>query len=301
MIGVKDPSGQMKVISGGSVVTQNDINETVDFHNESIDAHDDIRTEILDEVNIRTQAIIELSNTIDSLDIEMEAADTALENKIIQAESDLQQQIDGIEELLPNQASFTNQLADKNFVNSSISNMASNYVTPNAAGDEQFASLDALRAGIWYHGGAPYSPSQNDYAIFINTDNSIWRASFNGNLWSPTYKINDSPFTAAQLATINSGITSELVQKILNNESSISLLQTALNLTARINIANTFSELQTFALLDVNGLANFNNVNFRAIVNFMSNITQNNNIKWTIPSGNNLTFEGDIRVPTINL
>jgi hypothetical protein len=123
-----------------------------------------------------------------------------------------------IKNVIPTQTNPSNQLADKDFVNSSISNMAARYMTPDAAGLEQWESIDALRtgggAGLWYNGGQPANPGQNDYAIFINTDNSIWRASFNGNLWTPTYKINDTPFTAAQLAALNSNITNELVQKI---------------------------------------------------------------------------------------
>ncbi|MCL2174974.1 MAG: hypothetical protein FWB73_02905 [Treponema sp.] len=124
---------------------------------------------------------------------------------------------------IPNQASVNNQLADKNFVNSSISNMAANYVTPDAAGEQQWANLDALRAGPWFHGGTPYAPTQNDYAIFINDDNSVWRATFDGNLWSPTYKVNDTPFTAAQLSALNSQITAALVQKLLNPDTTPTL------------------------------------------------------------------------------
>jgi len=120
---------------------------------------------------------------------------------------------------IPNHASANNQLADKNFVNSSISNMAANYVTPDAAGEQQWTNLETLRAGPWFHGGTPYSPTQNDYAIFINDDNSVWRATFDGNLWSPTYKVNDTPFTAAQLAALNSQITASLVLKLLNPDS----------------------------------------------------------------------------------
>jgi len=121
-----------------------------------------------------------------------------------------------IENKIPSQASAANQLADKDFVNSSISNLAANYVTPDAAGEQQWASLNALRNGPWYHRGILYTPTQNDYAIFINTDSSVWRAAFNSQLWSPTYKVNDSPFTASQLAALNSQITAALVQKLNN-------------------------------------------------------------------------------------
>jgi len=152
----------------------------------------------------------EINALRDQLRAEMETADTGLEDNINE-----------IKELIPNQSNHANQLADKDFVNSSISNMASNYVTPNVAGDEQFISLDALRIGPWFHGGVPYSPTQNDYAIYINNDGFIWRAAFNGQLWSPTYKINDTPFTSNQLAAINSNITQALVDKITAPDSEL--------------------------------------------------------------------------------
>jgi hypothetical protein len=123
--------------------------------------------------------------------------------------------------IVPNQASSTNQLADKDFVNSSISNMAARYMTPDSLGEEQWPSLTALRAGPWYNGGTPKEPSQSDYAIYVESDNSVWRAAYNGDLWSPTYKINDKPFTAAQLAALNSSITAQLVMNFSNHLSNI--------------------------------------------------------------------------------
>ena len=66
---------------------------------------------------------------------------------------------------------------------------AGNFVTPDPSGEEQWPSLDALRTGPWYHGGAPYAPSKNDYAIFVKEDSTAWRAVFDGDLWSPTFQV----------------------------------------------------------------------------------------------------------------
>jgi len=121
---------------------------------------------------------------------------------------------------IPIQASSANQLADKDFVNSTVSNLAAWFITPNAAGDAQWASLAALRAGPWYSGGAAKQPTQNDYAIYIDTDSSVWRASFSSGLWSPQYKVNDTPFTAAQVAAINSNITPALVSKLASPDAA---------------------------------------------------------------------------------
>jgi hypothetical protein len=120
-----------------------------------------------------------------------------------------------IKALIPTQASPENQLADKNFVNSSIQNMAARYVTANEYGNTQFNSLAALNTGPWFYRGIEYQPTVHDYAIFINTDNSVWRAGFDGVQWNAQYRINDTPFTAAQLAALNSGINNSLVQKLI--------------------------------------------------------------------------------------
>ena len=136
------------------------------------------------------------------------------------AVSALQTAVDLIKGLIPNQASFENLLADRNFVNSTLANSAAWFLTPDSLGAEQWSSLEALRTGPWYSGGMPKQPMQNDYAIFINQNpelgpiNSVWRASFSGELWSPQYKVNDTPFTAAQLAAINSDITAALVDTL---------------------------------------------------------------------------------------
>lgn len=125
--------------------------------------------------------------------------------------------IDVIDKLIPSAASETNKLADKDFVNSSIANNASNYVTSTPSGDSQFASLAALQAGPWYLRGESYIPTKNDYAIYTNTDNSVWRAVYDGQFWVAAYKVNDTPFTSVQIEAINSGVTANLLASIAND------------------------------------------------------------------------------------
>jgi len=150
---------------------------------------------------------------------------TAEGHSRLQADAALQTLIDLIMGLIPNQADVSNLLADKNFVNSTVSNLAAWFLTPDSLGTHQWPSLDALRTGPWYSGGTPKQPTQNDYAIFINQDeelgsvNSVWRALFSNELWSPQYKVNDTPFTAAQLSAINSNITQALVNKLSNPDT----------------------------------------------------------------------------------
>jgi hypothetical protein len=136
--------------------------------------------------------------------------------------------VDAIKGVMPTQATHENQLATQDFVNSSISNMAARHVTQTAAGDTQWTSLSDLRTGPWYHRGQPYTPTINDYAIFTNTDGSTWRASFDGVQWNAEWKVNDTPFTAAQLAALNSNITQGLTDKLVALPYNAAL-QTALN------------------------------------------------------------------------
>ena len=113
--------------------------------------------------------------------------------------------VDTIESYIPSQASCTNQLADKEFVNSSIE-------TNTATFRGTFNSVADLEA---YTG----PKDNNDYA-FVVTFNSATssyqydRYKYNGTSWVFEYTINTTGFTAEQLAALNSGITCTLVAKI---------------------------------------------------------------------------------------
>ena len=111
--------------------------------------------------------------------------------------------IDAIEAKIPSAASASNQLADKNFVNSSIA-------TNTATFKGTYNSLAELQAVT----GA----TNNDYGFVIEYDqqgNEYYdRYKYNGTAWIFEYKIESTPFTAAQWAAIQSGITSGDVAKL---------------------------------------------------------------------------------------
>lgn len=117
----------------------------------------------------------------------------------------IQSCVTAIEEKIPSQASSSNQLADKEFVNSSI--------TTNTA---NFRGTYACVAELPTTGN-----TNNDYAFVcsLNTttgnyiyDRYKWVAS--DSCWVCEYELNTTGFTAEQLASINSGITDTLVAKI---------------------------------------------------------------------------------------
>lgn len=122
--------------------------------------------------------------------------------------------VSAIESKIPSTASPTNLLADRDFVNSSINNLAAFYLTSNAAGDA-FATKEALVAGPYYFQGEIRSATLNDYAIVIadeTKNNASTRYMYDGEQWDFQYIINDTPFTQDQVNAINSTVTQEKVE-----------------------------------------------------------------------------------------
>lgn len=125
-------------------------------------------------------------------------------------------QIDAINEKIPAQASAENQLADKNFVNSTVATNTANYIG-------NFDSVDALNA---YSG----TLTNNDYAYVVITDsvgNVVYnRYKYNGDegAWKFEYKLNNTGFTAEQMAAINSGVTATAVAQIATNKNNVATL-----------------------------------------------------------------------------
>lgn len=159
--------------------------------------------------------------------------------------------ISDVEGKIPTQASAENQLADKNFVNSSINAVAAYYITSDVSGDP-FATVADLDAGPYFSQGSLREPTRNDYALVTadeNHDGKTSRYLYDGSQWVWQYDLNNTTFTAAQVAAINSGVTSAKVAQIDTNASNITALQTAsannytkTNLTAGTNISITPSQ-----------------------------------------------------------
>lgn len=126
----------------------------------------------------------------------------ALEEKADEEDlSALDQIVQLIRQLIPNQATESNQLADKDFVNSSIA-------TSTATFKGTYNSVQELPTeGV----------DDNDYANVIVTDaqgnTSYDRYTWNGT-WTFNFRINTTSFTAAQKAALDSGITSTILQTI---------------------------------------------------------------------------------------
>jgi hypothetical protein len=127
-------------------------------------------------------------------------------------------QISGIEGKIPAQADAENQLADKEFVNSTVSSLAANFVAADAQ-NSNFATKAALTgAETYYHAGETYQPTGKDYAVVLQDETQGGAQTRYVNVsgtetpsWQLQYVINDAPFTAEQNAALGSGITAEKV------------------------------------------------------------------------------------------
>lgn len=117
---------------------------------------------------------------------------------------------------IPSQASTTNQLADKNFVNSSVATNTANFIgTFNSVAD-----LEAYTGTV----------TNNDYAFVIDIDsvgNTIYNrykytTATTPASWQFEYALNNSSFTSDQWAAINSGATTTNIGQIATNTTTIS-------------------------------------------------------------------------------
>jgi hypothetical protein len=135
--------------------------------------------------------------------------------------------------LVPVQASALNQLADKAFVNSTLNSLSAFHVVYDAQNNPFPTKAALLGATTCYYGGQPYTPSNNDYATVLADEayaGAQTRYVYDGASWAFQFKINDTPFTASQLAAINSGVTAAAISAMQSN--ILALQQSALSYTA---------------------------------------------------------------------
>lgn len=137
--------------------------------------------------------------------------------------------VKAIEDKIPSTASSTNQLADKEFVNSSISTSTATFRGTSATGLTEAQFLE------WANG---LTKDDNDY-VFWNTADAAGtpqfkRYKYNGTAWAYEYTLNNSSFTAEQWTTIQSGMTSSDKSKLNGIEEG-----------AQKHIAPTASEVKT--------------------------------------------------------
>lgn len=190
-----------------------------------------------------------------------------------------------VSDLIPAQASSSNQLADKDFVNSSITTATATYqgsynlvsdlsLTTQASHGQIEQALNTAATGA----------DKNDYSfVQIPTSDStpteiasVERYKYNGTTWSYEYAINNSGFTAAQWAAVNSNITSGLVTQ-LNAFSNNP--QTSISKLFGMDASGNFQNISTSDLQSVLG------VGFK-VTRMYSGSAQTLNSKIPVSTGN---------------
>lgn len=159
--------------------------------------------------------------------------------------------VETIKNIIPNTASETNELADKNFVNSTVGTNTANYIYKTESGGEKvpFSSVAELEA---YAG----TVTNNDYAFVSGIDENgnayydRYKAYVNDGVvtWAKEYRLNNSSFTAEQWAAIQSGITAEKVAQFEGAVSPVDVVQSGNMSAVTSNAVN-------------NALASYNHVN----------------------------------------
>lgn len=166
----------------------------------------------------------DLANEINRSTSKDDEIDETLQNEMntrVEEHAEIQNDIDKINAKIPIQASSTNQLADKDFVNSTINSSVATF-------RGNFATKAALDA--WQLAN-PSVAKNNDYC-YVEQDetrnNESWRYIYvveNGvGSWQAQFKVNDTPFTAEQLAAINSGATAQIINSISSKLTASDIL-----------------------------------------------------------------------------
>lgn len=120
----------------------------------------------------------------------------------------LEQDVHDIEDLVPTQATPTNQLADKGFVNSSIATSTATFRgTYSSLAELEAVTADANDYGFVESVDAYGNTLYSKYKYTVATEPASWVFE---------YTLNNSSFTAEQWAAINSGVTSSTVTKVNN-------------------------------------------------------------------------------------
>lgn len=154
---------------------------------------------------------------------------------------------------IPSAATPSNQLADKDFVNSSIATNTANFIGT-------FNSVAELEA---YSG----TVTNNDYAFVIVTDSAgntaydkyKYTTATTPASWQFEYELNNSSFTAAQWAAINSGANTTNIGQITTNQNAIGTLS-SLNTTVKTDLVSAVNEVEGVASTALQPLDNISSL-----------------------------------------
>lgn len=173
----------------------------------------ELESSLTAEISRATAAESSLQSKIDDEKTSRETADASLSQRI----DGNVLRIEAIESKIPNDATADNQLADKDFVNSSIA-------TNTATFRGTYESVEKLPSKSQIT-----DLKNNDYAFVISEQNGNpeydrYKYNETSSSWVFEYTLNNSSFTAEQWAAINSDATKDLISQITTNKNNIELL-----------------------------------------------------------------------------
>lgn len=187
-------------------------------------------------ITVPTQAsdvgALPASTTINDLTstAQQQALNSGINSTLTAQISTNQSDISTINSKIPSAASSTNQLADKDFVNSSISTNTADF----DGSWNTYAAIPTTEAGFT-NAGYP-APTNNNYLVVKEDetkDGGTWRykyvddgGAYDKANWKAEYEVNETPFTQSQLDAINSGANSTNIAQIGTNATNIGILQT---------------------------------------------------------------------------
>jgi len=199
------------------------------------------------EVKVTTDALKAEDTALSEKITVVENSIETEKNRALTVEANLKNSIDNIQELIPNGATESNQLADKDFVNSSIASNTGTFRGTYKLSESEFTALPWTSTDST----SEYYVQNNDYAFLVAENEPVgvdvyrrYKCAVTGTniLWSFEYALNNSSFTAEQWAAINSGITDALVGKIITNESNISELDTTVR-SLKVGLGSAKSDI----------------------------------------------------------
>lgn len=149
-----------------------------------------------------------------------------------------QTNITTINNKIPAEATSTNKLADKAYVNNAIQTNSAHF-RGNWA---NWAAVPSNAADYPADDDGNKTPTTNDYMVVQDASDytgdtltGAWQFVYTGlwgtngkNGWQPKFQINEEPLTPTQIAALNSGANSTNIAQIGTNTTDIGALQTAI-------------------------------------------------------------------------
>lgn len=149
-----------------------------------------------------------------------------------------QTNITTINNKIPAEATSTNKLADKAYVDNAIQTNSAHFRGNWAT----WAAVPSNAADYPADDDGNKTPTTNDYMVVQDASDytgdtltGAWQFVYTGlwstngkNGWQPKFQINEEPLTPAQIAALNSGANSTNIAQIGTNTTDIGALQTAI-------------------------------------------------------------------------